>query len=41
MKGVVKITTICLVCSKATKNVFKDYFNYTNGLTEDYFVNKM
>lgn len=41
MKGsVVKITTICSVCSKETKNVFKDYFNYTNGLTEDYFCNK-
>lgn len=41
MKGsVVKVTTVCSICSKESQNVFKDYFNYTNGLTEDYFCNK-
>lgn len=40
MKGsVVKITAICSVCSKETKNVFKDYYNYTGGLVDDYFCN--
>lgn len=41
MKGsVVKITTICSVCLRETKNIFKDYFNYTNGLSDSYFCNK-
>lgn len=41
MRGsAVKITTVCSICYKESQNVFKDYFNYTNGLTEDYFCNK-
>ncbi len=41
MKGsVAKITTICSICLKESNNVFKDYFNYTNGLVDDYFCNK-
>ena len=33
MKGsVVKITSICDNCKKETKNFFKDYWNYTDGL---------
>lgn len=40
MKGsVVKVTTVCSICSKESKNVFKDYYNYTNGLVDDYFCN--
>lgn len=38
MRGsTVKITTICDKCSKESVNVFKDYWNYTNGLKEDFY----
>lgn len=38
MRGsTVKITCICDNCGKETKNVFKDYWNYTNGLKDPYF----
>jgi hypothetical protein len=38
MKGSgVKITTICDNCGDEKKNVFKDYYNYTNGLTNSYY----
>jgi hypothetical protein len=34
-----KITTICENCRKESKNVFKDYWNYTKGFTEMYYCN--
>ncbi len=38
MKGsVVKVTTICDNCGKETKSVFKDYWDYTNGLSDPYY----
>jgi hypothetical protein len=38
MKGsVVKITSICDNCKKETKNFFKDYWNYTDGLNNPYY----
>jgi len=38
MKGsCVKITSICDNCGKESKNVFKDYWNYTNGLQSPYY----
>lgn len=41
MKGsVVKVTTICDNCHSESKNTFKDYYNYTNGLTEPYYCSK-
>lgn len=40
MKGsVVKITCICNSCKRETKNIFKDYWNYTNGLIDPYYCN--
>lgn len=40
MKGsMVKITCICDNCGKEVKNIFKDYWNYTNGLTNPYYCN--
>lgn len=38
--SVVKITAICHNCSSENKNIFKDYWNYTNGLKDPYFCNK-
>lgn len=41
MKGSqVKITTICDKCQAEAKNVFKDYYNYTNGLTQPYYCSR-
>jgi len=38
MKGsVIKITSICDGCYKETKTIFKDYWNYTNGLVDPYY----
>lgn len=38
MKGSsVKITSVCDNCLNETKTVFKDYWNYTNGLVNPYF----
>jgi hypothetical protein len=34
-----KVTTICEKCSKESKNIFKDYWNYTKGFTEKYYCN--
>lgn len=34
------ITTICDSCYGETKNVFKDYFNYTNGLVDHFLCKK-
>ena len=36
----VKITSICSVCDRETKNTFKDYYIYTNGLINPFFCNK-
>jgi len=33
----IKVTCICDNCGKETINVFKDYWNYTNGLTTEYY----
>lgn len=41
MKGSqVKVTTICDKCQSETKNVFKDYYNYTTGLTQPYYCSR-
>jgi len=41
MKGsVCKITTVCENCGLESKNAFKDYYVYTNGLTEPYYCNR-
>ncbi len=37
--SIVKITSICDNCQKETLNVFKDYWNYTNGLKNPYYCN--
>jgi len=36
----IKITSICDICSSESSNSFKDYYVYTNGLTEKYYCNK-
>lgn len=36
----IKVTTICDICGLESKNFFKDYYNYTNGLKEKYYCNK-
>ena len=36
----VKVTSICDNCEKESLNVFKDYWNYTNGLKDPYYCNK-
>lgn len=33
----VKITSVCDNCQRETSNVFKDYWNYTNGLKNPYY----
>jgi len=38
--SVIKITCICDKCGLENKNVFKDYYHYTEGLTKEYFCNK-
>lgn len=41
MKGsVAKITSICDSCESENKNIFKDYWLYTNGLKDPYYCNK-
>jgi G:T-mismatch repair DNA endonuclease (very short patch repair protein) len=35
-----KVTSICLNCARETKNIFKDYWNYTKGFKEPYYCNK-
>ena len=35
----VRVTSICENCSSECKNIFKDYWNYTNGLKEPYYCN--
>lgn len=34
-----KVTSICDSCNKESKNIFKDYWNYTSGLKENYYCN--
>jgi hypothetical protein len=34
-----KVTTICENCSSECENIFKDYWNYTNGFKEPYYCN--
>jgi hypothetical protein len=36
----IKISSICDVCGSENLNSFKDYYVYTNGLTEKYYCNK-
>lgn len=36
----VKITCVCDNCSKESKNIFKDYWNYTSGLINPYYCSK-
>jgi len=38
--SLVKITSICDLCNKESINRFRDYYNYTNGLTQEYYCNK-
>lgn len=38
--SMVKITSICSNCYSENINIFKDYWNYTNGLKEAYYCNK-
>lgn len=38
--SVVVITTICDECKRETKNAFKDYYIYTNGLKDNFYCNK-
>lgn len=41
MKGsFIKITSVCDNCSKESKNAFKDYWNYTNGLVDPFYCKK-
>jgi G:T-mismatch repair DNA endonuclease (very short patch repair protein) len=36
----IKITTICSVCGNESRNTFKDYYNFTNGLLDDFYCVK-
>lgn len=36
----IKITSVCDNCSKESKNAFKDYWNYTNGLVDPFYCKK-
>ena len=39
-KGCVsKVTSVCDNCGKETINIFKDYWNYTSGFSENYYCN--
>lgn len=38
--SLVKITSICDNCGKESTNFFRDYYNYTTGLTKEYYCNR-